>query len=178
VEIEVVTCTHVHCISDNNAVNGGVPLCRKLWLKLADIVPLCRKSWLKTSRCHVLRDWQWCKIDVTDWVFCLADENTGCRWRRRIYERSCCTCCICYDRLSSEDVLVITSCTACSRHKYTQAPLTSEKNRLGLCRFSAQWNRLHWNSRVRSIIDFLPISVRIFQNEHCSFWKIQSRKLA
>jgi len=24
-------------------------------------------------------------------------------------------------------------------------------------------------SRVRSIIDFLPISVRIFQNEHCSF---------
>jgi len=31
------------------------------------------------------------------------------------------------------------------------------------------------NSRVRSMIDFLPISVRIFQNEHCSFWKIQSR---
>jgi len=25
------------------------------------------------------------------------------------------------------------------------------------------------NSRVRSMIDFLPISVRIFQNEHCSF---------
>jgi len=25
------------------------------------------------------------------------------------------------------------------------------------------------NSHVRSIIDFLPISVRIFQNEHCSF---------
>ena len=23
------------------------------------------------------------------------------------------------------------------------------------------------NSRVRSVIDFLPISVRIFQNEHC-----------
>ena len=25
------------------------------------------------------------------------------------------------------------------------------------------------NSRVRSMIDFLPISVRMFQNEHCSF---------
>ena len=25
------------------------------------------------------------------------------------------------------------------------------------------------NSRVRSMIDFLPISVRIVQNEHCSF---------
>jgi len=25
------------------------------------------------------------------------------------------------------------------------------------------------NSRVRAMIDFLPISVRIFQNEHCSF---------
>ena len=31
------------------------------------------------------------------------------------------------------------------------------------------------NSRVRSMIDFLPISVRISQNEHCSFWEIQSR---
>jgi len=47
-------------------------------------------------------------------------------------------------------------------HKLNQLP---ETNRLGLCRFSAQWNRLHRNSRVRSIIDFFPISVRIFQNE-------------
>ena len=27
------------------------------------------------SRGHVLRDWQWCKIDVKDRMFCLADEN-------------------------------------------------------------------------------------------------------
>jgi len=31
------------------------------------------------------------------------------------------------------------------------------------------------NSRVRCMIDFLPISVRIFQDEHWSFWKIQWR---
>ena len=30
-----------------------------------------------------------------------------------------CTCCVCYDRLSSEDVLVITSCTARAPHKYS-----------------------------------------------------------
>jgi len=28
---------------------------------------------------HVLRDWQWGKIDVTDRMFCLADENNGRR---------------------------------------------------------------------------------------------------
>jgi len=71
------------------------------------------------SRGHVLRDWQWCKTDVTDRMFCLADENNGRRWRWRIYECSCCTCCVCFDRLSSEDVLVITSCTARARHKYS-----------------------------------------------------------
>jgi len=65
------------------------------------------------SRGHVLCDWQWCKIDVKDRMFYLADETNGRRWRWRIYECSCCTCCICYDRLSSEHVLVITSCTAC-----------------------------------------------------------------
>jgi len=48
-----------------------------------------------SSRGHVLRDWQWCKIDVTDRMFCLADENNGCRWRWRICECSCCTCCVC-----------------------------------------------------------------------------------
>ena len=41
----------------------------------------------------------------------------------------------------------------------------SEKNRLGLCRFCAQWNRLHRNSRVHSSIHLKSISVRIFQNE-------------
>jgi len=51
-------------------------------------------------------------------------------------------------------------------HKLHPLP---EKNRLGLSQFSAQWNRLHRNSRVRSIINFLQISVRIFQNDHCSF---------
>jgi len=71
------------------------------------------------SRGHVLRDWQWCKIDVKDRVFCLADETNGRRWRWRIYECSCCTCCVCYDRLSSEYVLVITSCIARARHKYS-----------------------------------------------------------
>ena len=50
---------------------------------------------------HVLCDWQWCKIDATDRTFCLADENSGRRWR--IYECSCCTCCVCYDRLISQD---------------------------------------------------------------------------
>jgi len=49
-------------------------------------------------------------------MFCLADKNNWRRWRR-IFECSCCTCCICYDRLSSEDVLVITSCTARARQK-------------------------------------------------------------
>ena len=33
--------------------------------------------------------------------------------------------------------------------------------------FSMQWNRVHWNSRVRCTRDCLSISVRIFQNEHC-----------
>jgi len=51
-------------------------------------------------------------------------------------------------------------------HKLHPLP---EKNRLGLCRFSAQWNRLHRNSHVCSVIGFLSISVRIFQNEHCWF---------
>jgi len=39
-------------------------------------------------------------------------------------------------------------------------PLTI-KNRLRLCRFSAQWNRLHRNSRVHSVIDFV---VNVSQN--------------
>ena len=71
------------------------------------------------SRGHVLCDWHWRKIDVTDRTFCLADENNGRKWRWRIHKYSCCTCCVCYDRLSSEDVLVITSCTARVRHKYS-----------------------------------------------------------
>jgi len=54
-----------------------------------------------------------------DRTSCLADENSGRIWRWRIYECSCCTCCVCYDRLSSEDVLVITSCTTRARHKYS-----------------------------------------------------------
>jgi len=29
-----------------------------------------------------------------------------------VYERSCCACCVCYDRLRSDHVLVITSSTA------------------------------------------------------------------
>jgi len=45
-------------------------------------------------------------------------------------------------------------------HKLHPLP---EQNRLGLCGFSAQWNQLH--GPVRSIIYFLPISVRIFQND-------------
>ena len=53
-------------------------------------------------------------------------------------------------------------------HKLHPLP---EKNRLGpICRFSAQWNCGYIeNSRVRSMIDFLSISVRMFHNEHCSF---------
>ena len=33
------------------------------------------------SRGHVLRDWQWRKIDVTYRMFCLADKNNGRRWQ-------------------------------------------------------------------------------------------------
>ena len=44
-----------------------------------------------------------------------------------VYERSCCACCVCYDRPSSEHVLVITSSTARTRHKYSWAPPTSRK---------------------------------------------------
>jgi len=58
-------------------------------------------------------------INVTDRMFCWAYENIGRGWRWRIYECSCCTCCVCYDRLSSQDVLVITSCTAHEWHKYS-----------------------------------------------------------
>jgi len=129
-------------------------------------------------RGHVLRDWQWCKVDVTDRMFCFADENNGRRWRWRIYECSCCTCCVCYDRLSSKHVLVITSSTQHARdiniHKLHPLP-----EKIGLGRspdFLMHSGTGHIeNSRVRSMIDFLPISVTIFQNEHCPFWKIQSR---
>jgi len=31
------------------------------------------------------------------------------------YMAACCACCVCYDRLSSEHVLVITSCTSVNR---------------------------------------------------------------
>ena len=48
-----------------------------------------------------------------------------------VYERSCCACCVCYDRLSSEHVLVITSSTPRARHKYSWAPPTSRK-KIGL----------------------------------------------
>jgi len=37
------------------------------------------------SRGHVLRDWQWRKINVTERMFCLAYENNGRRWRWRIH---------------------------------------------------------------------------------------------
>ena len=37
-------------------------------------------------------------------------------------------------------------------------PTSRKKNRLGLCRFSVQWNRLHGNSRVRSMIAFVDFS--------------------
>ena len=50
----------------------------------------------------------------------------------------------CYDRLSSEHVLVITSCTTLAQSRFINIhklhPLP--KKWLGLCRFSAQWNRL------------------------------------
>jgi len=42
---------------------------------------------------------------------------------------------------------------ACNINIHKVHPLP-EKNWLRLCRFSAQWNRLHRSSRVRSIIDF------------------------
>ena len=83
-----------------------------------------------------------------------------------MYECSCCTCCVCYDRLSSECVLVIRHaqhardiniyvlfiiCIAviCSvvlfrtNKMMTMMMMSSthfpNRNRLGLCRFSAEW---------------------------------------
>ena len=119
------------------------------------------RDWQFISRSYVLRDCQWRKIDVTDQTFCLADENNGRRWRWRIYECSCCTCFVCYDRCSSEDVLVSYAQHArdISIHKLHSLP---EKIGLGSAdcvhtgtgyteiavfvscrfqsRFSAQWN--------------------------------------
>jgi len=49
-----------------------------------------------------------------------------------VYERSCCACCICYDRLSSEHVMVITSSTARTRPKYSCAPPMHFLKKIGL----------------------------------------------
>ena len=52
-------------------------------------------------------------------------------------------------------------------HKLHPLP---KKNRLGRSAdFLYSGTGYIENSRVRSMSDFLPISVRIFQNEHCSF---------
>jgi len=94
--------------------------CRTIYTSLKGVFHCAEnRDWklIFSSRGHVLRDWQWCKIDVTDRVFCLEDEHNRRRWRWRIYECSCCSCCVCYDHLISEDVLVITSCTARVRHQ-------------------------------------------------------------
>jgi len=99
-------------------------------------------------------------------MFCLADETNGRRWRWRINECSCCTCCVRYDRLSIEDVLVITSCTARARQIFISSIHFPKKSRLGqLCRFSAQWIWLHGNScvRVRSMIDFCRFQSKVFR---------------
>ena len=126
---------------------------------------------LVNSQGHVLRDWQWCKIDVRDQMFCLADKNNGRRWRWPTYECSCCTCCVCYDCLSNAARMYWLIHHAhhardINMHKLHPLP---EKNRLGpLCHSGTGYIE---NSRVHSMIDVLPISVRIFQNEHCSFWQ-------
>ena len=66
----------------------------------------------------------------------------------------------------------------CAEHRDWKLILISwahfpQKNRLGLCRFSAQWSQLHWNSHVCS----MPISVTIFcvvKHPFYSFtWSIQ-----
>jgi len=67
----------------------------------------------------------------------------------------------CYDRLSSDDILVITSCTARARHNISS---THFPKTIGLGRsadFLHSGTGYIENSRVRSMIDFL-ISVRIF----------------
>jgi len=81
-----------------------------------------------------------------------------------MYECSCCTCCVCYDRLISEHVLVITSCTARARHKYSLSSIHLPK-KIGLGRsadFLHSGTGYIENSRVRSMIDFFADFSRNF----------------
>jgi len=66
--------------------------------------------------------------------------------------------------------------SARARHKYSYASPTSRKNRLGLCRFSAQWNRLDWKSRVCSTQISIAISIMIFctvEHPFTESWTLQ-----
>ena len=110
------------------------------------------------SRGHVLRDWQWCKITDDD------DEYMNAAAAHAAFVMA----------VSTARILVITW------HKYSFTrhinihklhPLP-EKNWLGLCRFCAGTGYIEIAVFVnRYMTDFMSISVRIFQNEHCSVLK-------
>ena len=121
------------------------------------------------SRGHVSRDWQWCKIYVTDQMFCLADrimdvddddENAA----------------------AAHAAFVMTVSAARTywllRHAQHTRDISSDHFRKKIGLGSADF--LHSGTRHTEIavfvllLIFLPISVRNFQKERCSFWKIQS----
>ena len=99
----------------------------------------------------MLRDWQWCKIDVTDRLFCLQDKNNDDNeYRNAAAAHAAFVMTVSAARMywllrhaqHARDINI---------HKLHPLP---QENQLGLCQFSAQWNWLRRNSRVHSIIDF------------------------
>jgi len=71
------------------------------------------------SRGHVLRDWQWCKIDGTG-MFCLADKNDDVDDDDEYTNAAAAHAAFVMTVSSlSDHVLVITSCTARALHKYS-----------------------------------------------------------
>jgi len=70
-----------------------------------------------------------------------------------------------HDRLSSEDVLVITLSRARARHKYSYAPPTPEKIGLGSADF------LHSGSGYIEIAVFVPCRFQLqFQSRFSAWW--------
>jgi len=102
-------------------------------------------------------------------MFCLADENNERRWRWQIYNAAAAHATFVMTVSAARMYWVLCHAQrACNINIHKLHPLL-EKNRLGLCQFSAQWNRIAvcilW-------LIFFSISVRIFQKKHCSFWKV------
>ena len=87
-------------------------------------------------------------------MFCLADENNG-RDDDDEYMNAAAAHAAFVMTVSAARINWLSRHAQHARdiniHKLHTLP---EKNRLGLCRFSAQWLNLHRNSHARSVIDF------------------------